>query len=218
MRIYISGIKEFLSLRGVELVTEKRRERISAYMREQDKARSLVAGLLLRHACGVTDDSMLAFGEKGKPYLTSGRMHFNISHSGEYVVLALAGREVGVDIEKIRPYPAAVAEKVFTAAEREWLYSQKSDEVFYRLWTAKESIMKASGLGLSMAAGSFCVLPGHVPEAFGALRCDTPGCSANGRAWYLDWLSFDGHMICRAIAESNESTELIIASPTDLLS
>jgi len=218
MRLYISGIQEFISLRGVELVTEKRRERISAYMREQDKARSLVAGLLLRHVCGVTDDSMLAFGEKGKPYLTGGRMHFNISHSGEYVVLASAGREVGVDIEKMRPYPAAVAEKVFTAAEREWLYSQNSNEAFYRLWTAKESIMKASGLGLSMAPGSFCVLPGQVREASGVIPCDTPGCRVNGMVWYLDWLSFDGHMICRAIADSDDSTELIIASPTDLLS
>ena len=199
MRLYISDIKAFMLQNGVELVTDTRKRQIHAYMQAEDKARCLASGLLLREVCGVTDDSQLVFGINGKPYLKSGEVYFNISHSGDYVALATAGREVGVDIEKTAPYEDSVADRCFTGKEREWMLKEGGNEAFYRLWTAKESLMKATGLGFLMP-----------PESFSVLPADSSAHRIDGRVWFLDWVSYDGHIICRALEGEDEKTEITI--------
>lgn len=198
-----------MNLAGTELVTCARRERIRGYVHLADKARCLVAGLLLRRVCGVTEDCQLTYGENGKPYLKSSGAHFNISHAGDYVVLAEAKCEVGVDIEKVSAYSDAVAARCFTPPEREWLRREGCDEAFYRLWTAKESVMKASGLGFSLP-----------PEAFSVLPMDSSAHIIAGKPWFLDWLSFSGYIICGCGATDGiaEKTEIITTAPGDLLS
>jgi phosphopantetheinyl transferase len=178
MKIYISGIEPFLDLNGLKNVTEERQNRISKMIRPRDKARSLVSGLLLRSFCGLINENQLMYGKNGKPYLRDGSVYFNLSHSGEYVVLAVSDREVGVDIEKIKPYPKKVATRFFTQKEQAWLESESTDENFFRIWTGKESVMKAAGQGLSMQPQSLCVL--------------------SGTAWFLEWFLYDNHMICLA--------------------
>ena len=190
----------------MELVTNARQRRIQAYIRAEDKARSLVAGLLLRRICGVTDDCQLMTGENGKPYLKNGGMYFNISHSGDYVVLAAADSEVGVDIEKVTSYSDAVAARCFTPEEREWMRREGDNEAFFRLWTAKESVMKASGLGFSLSPETFCVLP-----------MDTSAHRVAGKSWFLDWLAYDGHIICSAIEGKAEKSETVTINSSDLL-
>ena len=229
MKIYISGIKEFISLKGLELATAARRARIDRYRRADDKARCLVAGLLLRQVCGVTDDSQLAYGVNGKPFLKDGGAHFSISHSGDYVALAEADMEIGVDIEKLAPYSESVAARCFMPAELEWMRQDNSSEAFFHLWTAKESVMKGSGLGLALAPETFSVLPeadcrGKWPDAEDRWSMDRvcigteffpfyadcfqkePTCSfavpAAGRKWFMHWLPYDGHMICCAAEDA----------------
>jgi 4'-phosphopantetheinyl transferase len=77
------------------------------------------------------------------------------SHSGEGLLVAL-GRDmdVGIDLERLRPRPRAlaVAERYFTAAELDWLQLQHADvrdEAFLRLWCAKEAVLQAHGRGLA---------------------------------------------------------------------
>jgi phosphopantetheine--protein transferase-like protein len=195
-----------MELNSLEFVTNERLERIRAFIRNEDKARSLVSGLLLRRFCGVTDEKQLYRGENGKPYLKGGNMYFNISHSGNYAVLAAAQNEVGVDIEKVAPYSETVAARCFTPAEQEWLRHEGNDEAFYRLWTAKESVMKASGLGFSLPPETFCVLPP-----------DSSAHHIDGRIWFLDRLVYDGHIICRAIENKDEKTEFIFVSSNKLI-
>jgi 4'-phosphopantetheinyl transferase len=206
MQVYISGIQPFMDLNGIALVTAKWRERIHAYIQAADKTRSLVAGLLLRRFCGVADDSHLILSENGKLYLKDNRLFFNISHSGDYVVLAIADRETGVDIEKITPYDNAVAARCFTTVEQEWLRNQGTDEAFFTLWTAKESVMKGSGLGFSLPPETFCVLP-----------IDKSPHRINGGEWFLNWFTHDGHITCGAISGKAEKNKLIIVSWDELL-
>jgi 4'-phosphopantetheinyl transferase len=130
---------------------------------------------------------MLRYGEHGKPYLTDNSMFFNISHSGEYVILAVSEHEVGADIERIRPYKQSVAARCFTPREREFLKDEGTDEAFYRVWTAKESIVKACGAGLSMPLNSFCVMPP-----------DTSPHIIDGREWYLNYFKHDTYIITSA--------------------
>ena len=77
------------------------------------------------------------------------------SHSGEGLLVAL-GRDmdIGIDLERLRPRPRAlaVAERYFTAGELAWLQAQAAalrDEAFLRLWCAKEAVPKAHGRGLA---------------------------------------------------------------------
>lgn len=84
--------------------------------------------------------------EKGKPYAAEG--FFSISHSGDQVVCALSGKNVGVDIEKIRTAPHRVVKRYFTDGEQR-LY-ENDPEQFWHIWTGKEALCKLSGEGLAI--------------------------------------------------------------------
>jgi 4'-phosphopantetheinyl transferase len=100
----------------------------------------------------------LSAGEDGKPRLAAapGRLSFNLSHSGDLALIAIApgGVEVGVDLERLRPrrdlvrlaerwLPAADAAAVAGAGEAEL------EIVFYAAWTRHEARVKCIGTGLA---------------------------------------------------------------------
>lgn len=122
-------------------------------------ARAAAQAFLLRllaqylgHEVGGGD---LTTGAHGKPLLTTGRLSFNLSHSGGAAAVALArGVEVGVDLESpARPRSVArLARRYFCVSEAQALAALAPDEreaAFLRLWTAKESVLKALGRGLA---------------------------------------------------------------------
>ena len=76
-------------------------EKYQKHKRETDKKQELIAGYLLKEYLGVENDAQLVMNKNGKPMLVDARKHFNLSHSGKYVVLAIADQEVGIDIERI---------------------------------------------------------------------------------------------------------------------
>jgi 4'-phosphopantetheinyl transferase len=98
-------------------------------------------------------DLEFRFGEHGKPYLTDGGPFFNASDSGDFVVIALATAEVGVDIELVRTLGRRerLAQRVCTDREVEMLARAPDEErstLLLRLWTCKEAALKAIGTGL----------------------------------------------------------------------
>ena len=194
-----------MDLSGSMLLTEERRERMQRYIQLPDRARCLTAGLMLRAVFGSDKAQRIITTPLGKPYLPDGQC-FNISHSGDKVVLLVADCDAGVDVEQICPYPRAVARRVFTSVEQEWLQNQKNDAAFYRLWTGKESIMKALGVGFRLPPESFEILP----EESG------PN-SVMGRSWFLQWQQLDGHMLCCASCVPDEKVKLIFLSKKELL-
>ena len=114
------------------------------------KAREILAGYLgvspVRVSIGRT--------ENGKPLLQSGleeELSFSLSHSGTWALLAIARRPVGVDVERLRSIPDAVAlgRRFFTSAEAarlEGLGSQDlREEAFLRTWVRKEAYLKGLG-------------------------------------------------------------------------
>lgn len=91
------------------------------------------------------------YGAHGKPMIADFPKHFNLSHSGDYVVCAVSDGEVGVDIQKWVPFKERTAERFF--APEEWkllqtLPMEQRTEMFYRLWTRKEAYGKYTGLGI----------------------------------------------------------------------
>ncbi len=86
----------------------------------------------------VLKERGIFFTDNGKPYCSD--MFFNISHSGDLVVLCTASSEIGVDIEKIRGRNMKAAKKCFNENEK-----VSTTEEFFDMWTKKESIIKYLG-------------------------------------------------------------------------
>jgi 4'-phosphopantetheinyl transferase len=99
--------------------------------------------------------------EKGKPYLENTDLHFNISHSGKWVIAAFSHNVIGIDIELIREPNYNVAERFYSAYEIQQLNSFSDNELkklyFFDLWTLKESYLKAIGTGLTKSLSSFTI-------------------------------------------------------------
>jgi 4'-phosphopantetheinyl transferase len=77
-------------------------------------------------------------------------IHFNISHSANYVACAIADSPVGIDIEGRRKVNSAVAKRYFTDEEIESIHS---DDDFFKIWTFKEALGKYTGDGLLPVIG-----------------------------------------------------------------
>lgn len=91
--------------------------------------RCLLAGLLLRAVFGEKNYKRIAVDGCGKPYLAGGDF-FSLSHSGDYVILAVAGCRVGVDIEKVVSSAGFLEADCLTDQERAWLSEENSDRAF----------------------------------------------------------------------------------------
>lgn len=136
------------------------RQKIDALALKKDKRLSLAAEVLLKKALfdlGITEYE-IEKGPHGKPRLKGGDVFFNLSHSGDRAMCAVSCKEVGCDVEKIANARLSVAKRYFCPAEYAVLEAAAEDErqqLFYRLWTLKESYVKALGGGLSIALNSF---------------------------------------------------------------
>ena len=102
--------------------------------------------------------SMASLFTGGYPKTTG--MHYNISHSGDWVVMALSDKAVGIDVERVRSPQYRIAERFFSPTELAALNRLEGDEkarYFFDLWTLKESYLKLLGKGLTQSLGSFTV-------------------------------------------------------------
>lgn len=106
-------------------------------------------------------ETSLAYGENSKPYFDRRpSLHFNVSHSGQWVVAAFSDKPVGIDIEKIREVNLQIAHRFFSPEEISNLmrtpeHIRKS--CFFNFWTLKESYLKAIGTGLTRPLSSFII-------------------------------------------------------------
>jgi 4'-phosphopantetheinyl transferase len=91
---------------------------------------------------------------RGKPRLDRPGWHFNISHSGTLLALAIGNAgPLGVDLEGRRLDPARIlrlAHRYLSDTEQRWLAHSREPELdFIRLWTVKEAVLKAQGGGIA---------------------------------------------------------------------
>ena len=145
------------------LVSPEKRTRVQKFRFFRDAQNCLLADLLTRmEICRTTNlsNARLAFSANayGKPFLAnSPGIHFNVSHSGNYVACALADEPVGIDIELINPPDPKIAERFFAPDERAYISASDPTVSFYEVWTKKESRIKWEGRGLSKPLPSFSV-------------------------------------------------------------
>ncbi len=122
-------------------------------------------------------------GEFGKPFFTlEPKIHYNISHSGAYVICAFASQEIGVDIQEHRNFhfERVLSRIVPEEMVREILDSEDPVQAFYTQWTLREAYVKWTGQGLSqdlrtiaMDRGEYLILP-FAPDYTCAVWTRTP--------------------------------------------
>jgi len=167
------------------MLSDDERNRSARFRFERDQRRFVVARGALRELLGRylrTDPDQIRFvyNAFGKPELHPdfGRLHFNLAHSGDIALIAIArDAEVGVDVECIEGRGessyADVAQNFFSAAEVDALSRVPRDlydQAFVSCWTMKEAYVKGRGEGLTIPLASFAV-PISTDPAPAAVRC-----------------------------------------------
>jgi 4'-phosphopantetheinyl transferase len=166
-RLRIGGTAE------LSLLDPAERERAFRFHFERDRARFAATRTALRRLLsrylGVAPASLdFEVGPHGKPSVADARgmrLRFNVSHSGELALIALAlDREVGVDVEWHRPGLSVEALAPTVCSERELpelrrLEPASQRRAFFGLWVGKEAVLKASGRGLTLSPRSVELLP-----------------------------------------------------------
>lgn len=127
-------------------------------------ARGFLRSVVARYLDAQPEALRFSYGAYGKPALASEHvLHFNLSHSHEVALLAVAlDAELGVDVEHVRADFASedIARRFFSHAEVEAFNSLPKEEqvaAFFRCWTRKEAYIKAIGKGMSQALDEFDV-------------------------------------------------------------
>lgn len=158
---------ESLFQEKLNLLSPYRQQKIALLKHEKDKNRSLGAGIALDHALetyGLRERGIeYEFGEYGKPALKyHPNIHFSLSHSGDYAICSIGDKPMGNDIELIKPGRLKVANRFFAKEELKWMYAVRDEEEvtrrMFRIWTMKESFLKATGKGISLPLEDFTVV------------------------------------------------------------
>lgn len=177
--LYVAGIDEIPNYDFdcfKETISDYRLKKAKNYKNEDDRKLSILSSFLLDKALkkyGFSEkDMMYAFNAYGKPYFANAEeLHFSISHSGNYAMVVLSDKEIGCDIQQIKNINLSIADRFFTAEESEYV---ENTEDFFRLWTLKESFIKAVGKGLAMPLNSFTIR---------GLDAEQPYCEYEGKLY-----------------------------------
>ena len=125
----------------LNFVDANRKVKALKFVQEKDRLLSLGAGYLIKK---YLPQENISKTKSGKPYFKNGP-YFNVSHSGEYVVLVIHdSREVGVDIERINDSKVDAIKYVLPDKEK----SVFDTNTLFLLWSNKESLIKCLSTGI----------------------------------------------------------------------
>jgi 4'-phosphopantetheinyl transferase len=155
----------------IKFISSDRVKRVSNFRNREDSYRSVLGELLARYVicyksgC-LNKDIKIKFSIGKKPQLLyPDDLFFNISHSGDWVICGISESPIGVDIEHIKNNKCYlnVIERFFSAEEKNYILNNEKEintvAKFYRLWTLKESYVKADGRGFALPLKSFSIIP-----------------------------------------------------------
>lgn len=176
--------EQSLALYG--LLPEERKQKVKSAKREDVARKRLYTGAFLQYV--LSEETGIPMGQlsyiynsQGKPEIDyrkleelqknniynkeekfSHKFHFNLSHSGEYAVLAVSDQPIGIDIEYKKRNYQSVAERCFCKEEYADIMAasnkEEQEKRFLQYWTMKEAFIKHSGEGLSVPLNSFRII------------------------------------------------------------
>ena len=148
------------------LMTKEKQDRVSRYKDFERRKCSVAGEKLVKDYIGkslnISPEALVILTDKnGKPYIENSPIYFNISHCENVLVYTFSDKEIGIDVERIRPISLNILKRFFSEKEQEYVLGhlptkddfQKSEneeilERFYRVFTLKEAICKKSGIGI----------------------------------------------------------------------
>jgi 4'-phosphopantetheinyl transferase len=147
----LTHLNDFLAVMKPDEVARGNR-----FYRIDDRNRHIVSRGAMRNILGRylnQSPTTIEFkaGLNNKPYIENNvGLCFNLSHSGDWILMAVSNAEIGVDTEFVNSYfrYTEVLEDNFNTAEIAFINQTSSIERFFLLWTRKESLIKATGKGL----------------------------------------------------------------------
>lgn len=140
--------------------------------------------------------------DRGAPLPVHG-WHWSLSHKRHYVAGVASRGPVGIDLEKIRPVTPGIFGKV--AAEAEWgLGDEPRELLFFRFWTAKEALTKATGVGYSDFSRCRIVA---IPDT------NTLVAAYRNRRHTVSHLFFDGHIATITAGKPDVNWRIISVAP-----
>lgn len=137
-------------LRMLPLVSEQRRQQAMRYKHTFGQFCCLKSWLMLQEGLRIMGYGLpdFSYNEHGKPYIEGGP-YFSISHCKEGIAVAIDDQPIGIDIEAIRHAETDLIERTMNEEERLQITGYGlPDRMFTRLWTRKEAVVKAQGVGI----------------------------------------------------------------------
>lgn len=161
----------------IALLSMDERKRAEQFRFLIHKRRFIATRNILRHILSQyvnvpPQEIIFQYTKYKKPHLlhpSYSNLQFNLAHSHDLIVYALTlDHAIGIDIEKIQDhYNHDVVKRFFSAQENNeltLLSAQDKITGFYRIWSRKEALIKATGRGLSIPLSSFSVAAKDIQE------------------------------------------------------
>lgn len=160
-------VKDELFIELLKLVDVDYQRKILRYRFWQDRQRSLFGHLLARYTImqsySLKNDAIaIAENVYGKPYVVGHEeIHYNVSHSGNWVVCAVNTSAIGIDVQEMKEIKLTIAERFFSEEENAYLASltrEEQKQEFCTIWSLKEAYVKAIGMGLFQPLNEFSII------------------------------------------------------------
>jgi 4'-phosphopantetheinyl transferase len=173
-KIQLSQYQEIVS-RLFEFLTPPERNRANRYYFKRDRDKFVISRVFLKFLLAEYLDIdiqkvIIETDKNKKPYLPShSSVFFNLSHARDYSIIALAHSSIGIDIEFVdKNFDfKEILSTIFNQSEIDRVFNSKRKHMtFFKFWTRKEAIVKATGKGIDDTLSDIVVLDGarKIPE------------------------------------------------------
>ncbi len=203
MKIYITNVKqsrtEFNFNEGIKFISSTKQKKLMKFKHKNSAWSSLIADLLIRtmiieQTQIKNNDIKFGYGAKGKPFLLNDKnLQFNVSHSKDIVICAVAQNEIGVDIEYTKRASKnylEIAKRFFSQSEYNSVKNDGKD-AFFKIWTLKEAYVKAIGTGITIPLKDFSVpLKGNLSKI-------------NNKNWFFENFNYGDYCISLCSSSNN---------------
>ena len=175
------------------ILTANEIDRANRFYQLRDRNRFITSRAALRTILGkylnLTPEAIeFESGLNKKPFIKNGNqnnLHYNLSHSGDIILLAVCDSEIGADVEFINHnfgYREVLADN-FSPGEINYITETDSIHRFFKLWTRKEAVTKATAQGLDCDLRSLPGLEGTTVVADGII--------ASNEDWVINSFNLD---------------------------
>ncbi|MEM7620063.1 MAG: 4'-phosphopantetheinyl transferase superfamily protein [Pseudomonadota bacterium] len=214
VRVHKSYFQELVLEKSYYVLSNHEQTRSNQFSHDQAKEQFIKSRAFLRQTLSdyvgePAETLKIANNAYGKPYLEDfDHLHFNVSHSGDVILIAVGHMQVGIDIEYIDQEFAhdTISDLVFNISEQQIVKHQKHDlkaKQFYSIWTKKEAYLKAKGHGFS------CDPQKISTSCQSGVVVDLENCNAS-KSWYVKDLPIsESYIASLATPQKNVNIEVV---------